>query len=81
MYRKTRKEKIERRMAIGVKALPFSFVVHFLGVVGAILVLIWNISFRGGLAWESTNKGLIFNVRINLLCFFVFDHLFASVSG
>ncbi|KAL8557110.1 hypothetical protein ACS0TY_004539 [Phlomoides rotata] len=48
-------------MSIGVKALPCSFVVHFLAVVGAILVLIWNISFRGGLAWESTNKGLIFN--------------------
>ncbi|KAL0299514.1 UNVERIFIED_CONTAM: Transmembrane ascorbate ferrireductase 1 [Sesamum radiatum] len=50
-------------MAIGVKALPISFVAHFLGVVGAILVLIWCISFRGGLAWEATNKNLIFNLH------------------
>ncbi|KAL0304257.1 UNVERIFIED_CONTAM: Transmembrane ascorbate ferrireductase 1 [Sesamum radiatum] len=50
-------------MAIGVKALPVSFVAHFLGVVGAILVLIWCISFRGGLAWEATNKNLIFNLH------------------
>ncbi|KAK4384993.1 Transmembrane ascorbate ferrireductase 1 [Sesamum angolense] len=40
-----------------------SFVAHFLGVVGAILVLIWCISFRGGLAWEATNKNLIFNLH------------------
>ncbi|PIN18273.1 cytochrome b [Handroanthus impetiginosus] len=50
-------------MAIGVKALPFSFVAHFLAVVGAILVLIWCIVFRGGLAWEDTNKNLIFNIH------------------
>ncbi|CAA2983411.1 transmembrane ascorbate ferrireductase 1-like [Olea europaea subsp. europaea] len=48
-------------MAIGMKAMPFSFVAHFLAVVGAILVLIWCISFRGGLAWEAPNKNLIFN--------------------
>ncbi|KAL3653505.1 hypothetical protein CASFOL_003186 [Castilleja foliolosa] len=50
-------------MAIGVKALPVSIVAHFLGIVGAILVLFWCISFRGGLAWESTNKNLIFNLH------------------
>ncbi|KAL7146346.1 hypothetical protein ABFS83_06G034300 [Erythranthe nasuta] len=50
-------------MAIGVKALPISFVAHFLAIVGAILVLIWTINFRGGLAWESTNKNLIFNLH------------------
>lgn len=53
-------------MAIGVKALHISFVAHFLAIVGAIMVLIWCISFRGGLAWEATNKNLIFNVRIPL---------------
>lgn len=50
-------------MALGVNALPISFVVHFLAVVGAILVLIWTISFRGGLAWSSSDKSLIFNLH------------------
>ncbi|XP_075495483.1 transmembrane ascorbate ferrireductase 1-like [Primulina tabacum] len=50
-------------MAIGVKAVHVSYVAHVLGVVGAILVLVWCISFRGGLAWEATNKNLIFNLH------------------
>ncbi|KAJ4706045.1 transmembrane ascorbate ferrireductase 1-like [Melia azedarach] len=50
-------------MAIGVKALPFTFVVHALAIVGAILVLVWCIDFRGGLAWEASNKSLIFNLH------------------
>lgn len=49
-------------MALQMNAVYLSYVVHVLGVTGAVLVLIWNISFRGGLAWESTNKNLIFNV-------------------
>lgn len=49
-------------MAIGVKALGFSFVAHFLGIAGAVMVLVWSIGFRGGLAWEASNKNLIFNV-------------------
>lgn len=52
-------------MAIGLKAVHVSYVVYFLAVVGAILVLIWSIGFRGGLAWEATNKNLIFNVKIS----------------
>lgn len=55
-------------IAIAVKALPLSFVVHVLAIAGAVLVLVWNIYFRGGLAWESTDKSLIFNVRIVLYC-------------
>lgn len=50
-------------MAIGLKAVHVSYVAHFLAVVGAILVLVWVISFRGGLAWEATNKNLIFNIH------------------
>ncbi|XP_057475185.1 transmembrane ascorbate ferrireductase 1-like [Actinidia eriantha] len=50
-------------MAIGVKALPLSFVVHALGVAGLVMVLVWCIHFRGGLAWESSNKNLIFNIH------------------
>ncbi|KAK7343683.1 hypothetical protein VNO77_12614 [Canavalia gladiata] len=50
-------------MALGVSAIPFTFVVHFLGVAAIVLVLVWNIHFRGGLAWDSSNKGLIFNIH------------------
>ncbi|GFZ15331.1 cytochrome b561/ferric reductase transmembrane protein family [Actinidia rufa] len=50
-------------MAIGVKALPLSFVVHALGVAGLVMVLVWCIHFRGGLAWESSDKSLIFNIH------------------
>ncbi|MED6143430.1 hypothetical protein PIB30_006004 [Stylosanthes scabra] len=50
-------------MALGVTAVPFTYVVHVLGVVAIILVLVWNIHFRGGLAWDSDNKNLIFNLH------------------
>lgn len=55
-------------MAVAAKALPFSFVVHVIALVLAVLVLVWNIHFRGGLAWEDTNKNLIFNVCIFCSC-------------
>ncbi|KAA3469943.1 transmembrane ascorbate ferrireductase 1-like [Gossypium australe] len=50
-------------MAIGVKALHLSFVPHALAIAGAVMVLVWCIHFRGGLAWESSNKNLIFNLH------------------
>lgn len=50
-------------MALGVNAVSFTFVVHALGIVGTVMVLVWCIDFRGGLAWESTNKSLIFNLH------------------
>lgn len=50
-------------MALGVSATPLTFVVHALGVSTLVLVLVWSIYFRGGFAWEATNKNLIFNVR------------------
>ncbi|XP_074282132.1 transmembrane ascorbate ferrireductase 1-like [Silene latifolia] len=50
-------------MAGAVKATPLTFVVHVLAVVAAVMVLVWCISFRGGLAWDSSNKGLIFNIH------------------
>ncbi|XP_002510795.2 transmembrane ascorbate ferrireductase 1 [Ricinus communis] len=50
-------------MALEVKALPFTFVAHALGIIGAIMVLVWCIDFRGGLAWEAVNKNLIFNIH------------------
>jgi hypothetical protein len=48
-------------MALGVGAVPFTYVAHILGVTAIVLVFIWNIHFRGGLAWSSDNKALIFN--------------------
>ncbi|KAL9225310.1 hypothetical protein vseg_001252 [Gypsophila vaccaria] len=50
-------------MAVVVKAMPLTFVVHALAVAAAVMVLVWAISFRGGLAWEATNKNLIFNLH------------------
>ncbi|KAB1210706.1 Transmembrane ascorbate ferrireductase 1 [Morella rubra] len=50
-------------MALGVKAIPFTFVAHALGLAGLVLVLVWTLHFRGGLAWEATNKSLIFNLH------------------
>ncbi|GAB2294039.1 hypothetical protein Dimus_028255 [Dionaea muscipula] len=54
-------------MALMLKAKPVTYVAHSLAVVGVILVLIWAIHFRGGLAWEAKNKALIFNIHPVLL--------------
>lgn len=48
---------------IGVKAVTLSIVAHVLGIAGAVMVLVWCIHFRGGLAWDSSNKSLIFNIH------------------
>lgn len=50
-------------MAIGLKALPVTFVAHALAVVCAVMVLIWCIGYMGGLAWTASNKSLIFNLH------------------
>jgi len=50
-------------MAAVVRARPLTFVVHLLAATAAVMVLIWCISFRGGFAWNSTNKNLIFNIH------------------
>lgn len=50
-------------MALRVPAIPFTFVAHTLGIAALVLVLVWNIHFRGGFAWEATNKNLIFNLH------------------
>ncbi|XLR68819.1 hypothetical protein HN51_015904, partial [Arachis hypogaea] len=55
------KEKTLKKMGFGVPSLPFTFVAHLLVVAAIVMVLLWNIHFRGGLAWEATNKNLIFN--------------------
>ncbi|KAK4796710.1 hypothetical protein SAY86_029036 [Trapa natans] len=48
---------------IAVDAMPVTWVVHFLAIAGAVMVLVWNIHFRGGFAWESSDKSLIFNLH------------------
>ncbi|KAJ4833251.1 hypothetical protein Tsubulata_005084 [Turnera subulata] len=50
-------------MAVPVIKFPIMFVVRFLGLIVATLVLIWTVSYRGGLALVSDNKDLIFNVH------------------
>jgi len=60
-------EEEDSSMTIGVEALPLTFVAHALAVAGAVTVLVWNLYYRGGLAWEATNKSLIFNVSLSLM--------------
>ncbi|KAJ6761348.1 TRANSMEMBRANE ASCORBATE FERRIREDUCTASE 1 [Salix purpurea] len=50
-------------MAIEFRALPFTFGAHVLAIAGAIMVLVWTLYYRGGLAWDSANKNLIFNLH------------------
>ncbi|CAN1264820.1 Probable ascorbate-specific transmembrane electron transporter 1 [Linum perenne] len=49
-------------MGLTVKALPFTFAAHLIGVAASVMVLVWCVHFRGGLAWEDANKNLIFNL-------------------
>lgn len=48
---------------LGIIARPVTWVVHMLGLAAILLVLVWCIYFRGGLAWEATNKNHIFNLH------------------
>ncbi|XAR51561.1 Ascorbate ferrireductase (transmembrane) [Bertholletia excelsa] len=50
-------------MAVPVSQFPIFLVVRILGVVSTVLVLIWTVHYRGGLALISDNKNLIFNVH------------------
>ncbi|KAL4357135.1 hypothetical protein AHAS_Ahas09G0156400 [Arachis hypogaea] len=66
-------------MGFGVPALPFTFVAHLLAMAAIVMVLLWNIHFRDGLAWEATNKNLIFNVCF--LFHLALYSLFAIIFG
>jgi hypothetical protein len=59
-------------VGLGVKAAPFTYVSHVLAAASAVLVLVWCIHFRGGLAFESSNKNLIFNVVYRFFISFVY---------
>ncbi|KAJ1272014.1 hypothetical protein BS78_06G170800 [Paspalum vaginatum] len=48
---------------LGVKAAPFTYAAHALAAAAAVLVLVWCVGFRGGLALEDQNKNLIFNLH------------------
>lgn len=54
---------------LSLSARPFTYVAHVLALAVAVMVLVWCIHFRGGLAFESTDKSLIFNVLFLLLHF------------
>ena len=71
---------VQRNMVLGVRAIPFTFVAHVLAILGPVFVLVWTLDFRGGLAWETTNKSLIFNVSFsNSLFLFLSLLLLGSV--
>ena len=36
--------------------------VHVVGAAVVVMVFIWSLAYRGGVAWTTENKGLIFNV-------------------
>ncbi|CAN1264826.1 Transmembrane ascorbate ferrireductase 1 [Linum perenne] len=55
-------------MGLTVKALPFTFAAHLIAIAASIMVLVWCVHFRGGLAWENANKNLIFNVSFFIPC-------------
>ncbi|XP_043704978.1 probable ascorbate-specific transmembrane electron transporter 1 [Telopea speciosissima] len=50
-------------MKTSVATVPFMVLSHLLAIGAAFMVLVWCIHFRGGLAFESTNKSLIFNIH------------------
>ncbi|XAR56022.1 Ascorbate ferrireductase (transmembrane) [Bertholletia excelsa] len=50
-------------MVVPVAQFPIFLVVRILGVILTVLVLIWTVHYRGGLALISDNKDLIFNVH------------------
>lgn len=53
-------------MSVVINARMVAFAVHALAVVASVMVFVWSICYRGGFAWESTNKTLIFNVNFSL---------------
>ncbi|KAJ7566762.1 hypothetical protein O6H91_02G117300 [Diphasiastrum complanatum] len=56
-----------------VNALPFTFLAHLFGAGLIALVLVWQLHFRGGLAWSSSNKEHIFNIHpVLMLAGFIF---------
>ncbi|KAF2312308.1 hypothetical protein GH714_032240 [Hevea brasiliensis] len=50
-------------MGVPVIKFPIFAVVRLLGLVVTALVLTWTVHYRGGLAFASDNKDLIFNVH------------------
>ncbi|CAK9136878.1 unnamed protein product [Ilex paraguariensis] len=50
-------------MAVPVVKFPIFYVVRFIGIAVAFLVLTWTLHYRGGLALISDDKDLIFNVH------------------
>nr|DAD47427.1 TPA_asm: hypothetical protein HUJ06_017364 [Nelumbo nucifera] len=50
-------------MVLRVNARPLTFVCHLLAIAATVMVLVWCIHFRGGLAFKATNKSLIFNIH------------------
>ncbi|KAI9112123.1 hypothetical protein K1719_017019 [Acacia pycnantha] len=50
-------------MEVGVNPFPLTFAVHFLGISSIAMVFVWTIHYLGGLAWNSSDKSLLFNVH------------------
>ncbi|KAJ3693012.1 hypothetical protein LUZ60_012107 [Juncus effusus] len=42
---------------------PFTYIAHLLAVAASVMILLWCIHFRGGIALRSSDKSLIFNAH------------------
>ncbi|MQL70797.1 hypothetical protein Taro_003139 [Colocasia esculenta] len=49
--------------AAPVVRFPIVLLIRLMGVAVAFMVILWAVSFRGGMALFSDNKDLIFNVK------------------
>ncbi|XP_031494586.1 probable ascorbate-specific transmembrane electron transporter 1 isoform X1 [Nymphaea colorata] len=62
-----------RMRELGVQSWRLAVVAQVLGVAACVMVLVWCIHFRGGLAFVATNKSLIFNIHpVLMLIGFIF---------
>lgn len=58
-------------------ASAITVLAHIFGVTACILMLVWLLHYRGGLAYDSPNPDLIFNVRIDSFFFLLRTPLYA----
>ncbi|XP_049935817.1 probable ascorbate-specific transmembrane electron transporter 2 [Nymphaea colorata] len=53
----------KEKTSLGVSVTPVLLVVHLLGLIAAVLMLVWNLHYRGGLSFSAQDKQRIFNIH------------------
>ncbi|GAB2227701.1 hypothetical protein Droror1_Dr00009528 [Drosera rotundifolia] len=46
-----------------LKGKPLTYAAHVLAIAGSVMVLVWILHFRGGVAWDSTDEAQLFNLH------------------